>query len=257
MLARHALLNDEPLASEEALEAMRQHARGAYPQEAVGFLLSDGSYEPKMNVFQEPELGACVHPDELTAVLKAGTLRAYFHSHPDGPDCPSQQDMMSQVELDVPWIICSATETASLPPFAWGDMLTDPSPLIGRSFRHGTTDCYAAIRAWGLSAYGVLLPDFPRQWEWWLDGESDLYRNHFSDAEFYEIEQSEVRAGDVWLAQVRSPVPNHAGVYIGDGLAFHHPSSMLASDPSKLSKREPLARWQRHITHWLRRDDWC
>jgi cell wall-associated NlpC family hydrolase len=168
--------------------------------------------------------------------------------------------MRSQVELEVPWIICSATETASLPPFAWGDQLEDPAPLVGRPFRHGVTDCYAAIRAWGQRERGVLLPDYPRQWEWWLEGvngDKDMYRRNFADAGFREIDASEVRVGDVWLAQVRSPVPNHGGVYIGDGLAYHHPSSLLASDPTRLSKREPIARWQRHITHWLRRDDWC
>lgn len=249
---------------------MRDHARAAFPEEAVGFLMSDGSYAPQANICEEPTKGARVDPAVLAGVLDAGTLRAYFHSHPNGPDCPSEQDMRSQVELDVPWIICSATETASLPPFAFGDQLTDPSPLVGRPFRHGVTDCYAAIRAWGRQERGVLLPDYPRQWEWWLpqtkveDGEvvqvapaGDLYRQNFADAGFHQIDHTEVRPGDVWLAQVRSSVPNHAGVYIGDGLAFHHPTSRLAYDPARLSKREPLARWQRMITHWLRRDDWA
>lgn len=256
MLARDAILDGEPLASEQALEAMREHTLRAYPQEAVGFLLSDGTYQEHDNVSADPETGAMVRPAELAKVMQAGTLRAYFHSHPGGPDCPSRQDMLSQIELEVPWIICSGSDTATLPPFAWGDMLEDTRELVGRPFRHATDDCYAAIRAWGLAERGILLPDFPRDWEWWLDGESDLYRRYFGDAGFREIDIDEVLPGDVWLAQVRSPVPNHAGVYIGDGLAFHHPSSMLASDPGRLSKREPVGRWQRHITHWLRRDDW-
>jgi proteasome lid subunit RPN8/RPN11 len=256
MLARDALLDGEPLASVAALEAMRDHARAAYPEEAVGFLMSDGCYHPQENICPEPTRGARVDPNLLATVLSANTLRAYFHSHPNGPDCPSEQDMRSQIELDVPWIICSATDSASLPPFAWGDMLVDPSPLVGRPFRHGVTDCYAAIRAWWLAERGVLLPEVPRQWEWWLDGvdgDKDLYRRYFAGAGFHEIDASEVLPGDCWLAQVRASVPNHAGVYIGEGLTFHHPSSALASDPARLSKREPVARWQRHITHWLRR----
>lgn len=257
MLAKDALLNGKPLASAKALDAMRDHAREAFPQEAIGFLLKNGSYVPQINIHPEPEKGARVAPKLLKEAMVKGDLRALFHSHPNGPDCPSEQDMRAQVELDVPWIICSANESATLHPFAFGDQLTNPAPLVGRPFRHGVTDCYAGIRAWGLETYGVLIPDYPRQWEWWLDGDSDLYQQNFKNAGFYQIDVSEVRAGDVWLAQVRSPVPNHGGVYIGDGLAFHHPSSMLASDPARLSKREPIARWQQHITHWLRRDDWC
>ncbi len=255
MLARDALLGDEPLATAEALDAMRQHAVEAYPNEAVGFLLTDGTYSPQENICSEPTKGATVDPKKLLKVLKAGTLRAFFHSHPDGPDCPSRQDMLSQAEQEVPWIICSANAEASLPPFAFGDELTNPAPLIGRPFRHGVTDCYAAIRAWAKQERGVELPDFPRNWEWWLDGESDLYRDYFGTAGFYPIEAHEVRPGDGWLAQIRSPVPNHAGLYIGDGLVFHHVSSALASDPARLSKREPLGRWQPYITQWVRRDD--
>ncbi len=257
MLARDALLGKEPLATNDALEAMRAHAVEVYPNEAVGFLLSNGTYEPKDNVCDHPELGALVRPKELASVLKAGTLRAFYHSHPNGPDCPSKQDMASQQELDVPWIICSTNGIASLPPFAFGDQLTDPSPLVGRPFRHGVTDCYAAARAWGQAERGVLLPDFPRQWEWWADGATNLYLDFFTEAGFYQIDAEEVRPGDCWLSQIRSPVPNHGGVYIGDGLTFHHVSSALASDPGKLSKREPIGRWQPYITHWLRRDDWC
>lgn len=257
MFARDAMLDGEPLASPEALEAMRAHAVEAYPNEAVGFLLVNGAYHRQDNVHPEPTKAAAVRPQELASVLKAGTLRAYYHSHPNGPDCPSKQDMASQAELEVPWIICSANAEASLPPFAFGDQLTDPSPLIGRPFRHGVTDCYAAIRAYGHQEYGVLLPDFPRQWEWWLDGESDMYRRYFTEAGFRTVDADEVRPGDCWLAQIRSEVPNHAGVYIGNGLTFHHVSSALASDPSKLSKREPVGRWQPYITQWLRRDDWC
>jgi len=257
MLLRDALLDGQPLANMGAIEAMRDHARAAYPEEAVGFLMQDGSYAPQANIYSEPARGGRVNPDDLGAVIRAGTLRAFFHSHPDGPDCPSEQDMRSQVELDVPWIICSANASATLPPFAWGDTLVDPSDLVGRPFRHGVTDCYATIRAWYQRERGVLLPDFARQWEWWLedtDGDKDLYRRYFAEAGFRQIDQSEVERGDVWLAQIRSNVPNHAGVYLGDGLALHHPSSMLASDPARLSKREPIAKWQRHITHWLRRD---
>jgi len=51
--------------------------------------------------------------------------------------------------------------------------------------------------------------------------------------------------GDVFLAQVRAPVPNHGGVYLDGGLILHHLEG-------RLSRREPLGPWRRFVTHALR-----
>lgn len=40
---------------------------------------------------------------------------------------------------------------------------------------------------------------------------------------------ADIRVGDVIVMQVRAPVPNHAGVYIGDGLMLHHLYNRLSS----------------------------
>ncbi len=165
--------------------------------------------------------------------------------------------MATQIEMAVPFVICTTNGQASLAPFAWGDELLDTEPYVGRSFRHGVDDCYSLIRRWWRRERGVDLPDYPRNWEWWLDptpGEKDLYRRYFGDAGFRPIDGRDAREGDVWLSQFRSEVPNHAGLLLDAGLALHHPSSGLAFDPARLSKRDSVARWVPHITHWLRRD---
>jgi cell wall-associated NlpC family hydrolase len=112
------------------------------------------------------------------------------------------------------------------------------------------------VRAWFRQERDITLPDYPRSWEWWLDsapGEKDLYRKYFSDAGFVPVDPREIVEGDCWLAAVRSTVPNHAGVFLSNGLTIHHPSSGLPSDPNRLSKREAFARWQPYVTHYLRR----
>lgn len=257
MLAREALLEDgSSFATPDELEAIRRHAQAVYPHESYGLLLPSGYLELE-NISPEPERSAYSDGEALARALEEGVLRAVVHSHPDGPDCPSEQDMRAQVELEVPSVIISTNGSASLDPFVWGDMLVDPRPLIGRPFRHGVDDCYAALRAWYWAERRVRLGDYPRQWEWWLengDGEKDLYQRYFANEGFYQIEPADMMKGDVWLAAVRSAVPNHAGVYLGEGLMFHHASSRLAFDPMRLSRREPIARWAPFITHYLRRD---
>ena len=122
---------------------------------------------------------------------------------------------------------------------------------MGRGFRHGVTDCYSLIRDYYRLERDVVLPEFPRDWEWWCN-EQDLYRDGFGKAGFERLVDVDLRPGDVFLAQIRSGVPNHGGVYLGDGLALHHLAARLPVDATRLSRREPIDRWMKFISHWLR-----
>lgn len=259
MFLRDARLADGWLMTKGSIDAFRAHALEAYPEECVGYVDNSGIYHRMTNAAEDRRAHAIPDPKLLFALIRDDGIRALCHSHPNGPDCPSQGDMTSQVELEIPFVIISTNGTACAEPFVWGDGLIDDRPLFGRAFRHGVDDCYAMIRAWWRQVRGVILPDFPRDWEWWsVDAgpniERDLYRRNFASAGFYEIDASEAAEGDVWLAAIRSKVPNHAGIYLGRGLALHHAAFQLAFDPSRLSRRDPIARWTPYITHWLRRD---
>lgn len=242
--------------SRDGLETWRAHVLARYPEEALGYLDHAGNYHELRNTAQSPLVSAVPDPADLTWLLADDVIAALCHSHPGGPDCPSEQDMRSQQELCVPFGIMATNGQACADPFVWGEGVADDAPLVGRSFRHGVRDCYALCRDWYQAEQGITLPDYPRGWEWWngrdgLDG--DLYRRFFADAGFVQIRPEEVCHGDAWLACVRSSVPNHAGIYLEGGLAIHHPSSGLAYDPNRLSKIESVARWLPYVTHWLRR----
>lgn len=256
MLLSEAIRDDgSPFCSGIEIESIKQHALRDYPNECYG-ILTDVGYKPLENISPSPKTSAWSDGVELTKYLASGNLRALVHSHPDGPNAPSEADMRGQEELDAPWIIVSTNGSACLEPFIWGDSLRDERDLVGRKFQHGVDDCYALIRAWYKQERDTLLGDYPRNWEWWIEstqGEKNLYEKYFSNEGFTSVDSSTMEVGDVWLATIRSKVPNHAGIYIGGGLMIHHPSSDLAYDPRRLSKREPIARWERHITHWLRR----
>lgn len=225
--------------SEEATQAAKAHAIAAYPQEACGIIV-DGQYVKIENISQEPEAG--FEMDERT--WQDYKVEAVIHSHsPKYKLEPSASDMLHQISSNVPWgiILSDGKEVSNI--LWWGDFVLD-QPLVGRTFIHGVTDCYSAIRAWYWQNRQIKLKDFPRQDLWWKNSEN-LYVENFSKAGFREIEQSEATVGDVVLINFRSEVPNHGGVLIEDGLLYHHLQN-------RLSNREPIGRWNSLITKWLR-----
>ena len=234
---------------DEHHEQLRREALAAYPEEAV-WLVTPGECRRVANVADDPRATFRVAKRDMAAAQARGLL-AVVHSHPDYPDCPSEADMRGQLASGVPWGIVATDGQATTPVRWWGHDAREP--LVGRGFVHGITDCYSLIRDYYLLEHGAELPEFPRSWEWWRNGQ-DLYRDGFGRAGFRRIEPAEARAGDMFFAQLRSPVPNHGGIYLGDGLALHHKTGRHAVDPSRLSQREPIARWLPHITHWLRHE---
>jgi cell wall-associated NlpC family hydrolase len=79
---------------------------------------------------------------------------------------------------------------------------------------------------------GVSLPNPRRIDGWWNDGASSLYSEAaMKEAGFVPVDERDLMAGDLILMQVRSRnmVPNHAGVYLGDGQFMHHLYDRLSS----------------------------
>jgi cell wall-associated NlpC family hydrolase len=187
--------------------------------------LENMAEDPK-STFYMPDV-----PDEAEAV---------FHSHPGGPFYPSLADMQQQISTDLPWgIACHNDRHAEV--FWWGAS-APKAPLVGRGFRHGVTDCYSLVQDFYSEVHGIQIMDVPRSWEWWTNDET-LYESLFQEAGFVPIQLAEVQPGDAFLATIRSKTPNHAGVYIGNGLILHHTCGRDGYDPFKLSTIEPAARW--------------
>ena len=244
-------------------DQMKKMATEAYPKEGCALITRERGFYVVPNISTEPEKSFEIGKRVLTSAYKDGLL-AVVHSHPDGPDCPSEADMTGQLSTGVPWVILSTDGTACTTPFAFGDGVPTPE-LVGRPFRHGVTDCYSIIRDYYKIHHKVTLKEFARDWEWWLPDKDeagniiqepdDLYSKGFKKAGFKVITESEVQVGDVFLAQLRAKTPNHGGVYLGNGLILHHLTSFAPVDITRLSMREPLNRWQKFITHWLRYED--
>lgn len=235
----------------ELIEEFKNHALAQFPNEAVAYIQLVGN-EPtlfiKENISPNPrfefEVSAAEYPRD-------DSLLAIIHSHPSGLAEPTKEDIAHQIASAVPWGIVVLNRELAQDPIWWGPGVQIP-PLVGRKFRHGPSgsdgggDCLALIRDWYLLNRNIILPEFPRTNNWWAEGEN-MYVDNFHKAGFERIGEDEILPGDVFLAQVgfNSPVPNHGGIYIGGGLALHHLHN-------RLSKRDPIHRWNKFVTHWLR-----
>jgi cell wall-associated NlpC family hydrolase len=220
--------------------AARAHALADYPRESCGLVVA-GRYVPVMNVAADPEAQFAM-PDD--AWIAHGDVQAVIHSHGAAHAlAPSASDMTHQIASAVPWGITRCDGVAASPLLWWGDFRLD-EPLLGRSFVHGVTDCYGAIRAWFWQQRGVRLIDVARDDQWWQAG-GDLYSEGFARAGFRVVPATEANDGDVVLIAFRSKVPNHGGVLVDGGLIYHHLQG-------RLSAREPFGRWRQMAALYLR-----
>jgi proteasome lid subunit RPN8/RPN11 len=224
--------------------AAYDHSVEVYPREAAG-IVEGGSYVRLDNVSETPERDITLGDADLLRVAQA---EVFFHSHPDAPGCPSEQDMIYQQQLGIPFVVMTLPVYDV---FCFGDMLAR-APLIGRGFRHGVHDCYAVMRDW-YAEVGMTFPDQPRAWEWWTKAAG---KNLYMDFERHGFERIDLgeppKRGDVALFNFRCDVPMHGAVVIDRDLMLHHASGAKAVDATRLSSLVPRVRLARHITLALR-----
>lgn len=226
------------------LAAVHAHAAAQYPRESCGLIVAAGRrerYVPCRNTASGTEHFALA-PEDYAAAEDAGRVLAVVHSHPDAPPLPSDADLAGCEASGLPWHIVSVTaegagELHSFAPTGWR------APLLGRMFFHRVLDCYTLVRDYYHRERGIELLDFEREDDWWHKGQ-DLYMQGFERAGFAPLARGEaLQPGDVILMQVRSPVANHAGVYLGHtGLQeqpglYPVPGAMLHHLYGRLSER--------------------
>ncbi|WP_322070991.1 C40 family peptidase [Paraburkholderia bannensis] len=225
--------------NESIKAAIAAHAIAEYPREAVGFVTSVAgveTYMPCANWAATPTEHFVIAGEDYARAEEAGEIVALVHSHPGAAARPSAADkaMCEQSGIAL-WVIVSLGIQAdgSIAIDDWCEF--GPSgfiaPLIDRQFAHGVHDCYAIVRDWYRLERDVVLPDFERRDDWWDDGHSSLYLENYRAAGFEDVgAEAELAIGDVLLMQIRSRngVPNHAGVYIGDGHFLHHMHGRLS-----------------------------
>lgn len=219
-------------------EAIRQHALADYPREACGLVIvakGRERYWPCRNTAATPSEHFVMAAEDYAAAEDVGEIIAVVHSHPDASAHASEGDRVACETSGLPWVIQSVVLDQDGQPAADAIEHIEPSgyraPLVGRPFHHGILDCWSLCRDWYAQEFQLELPDPERRDNWWDDGHSDLYTENLAAAGFTPISVSDIQRGDLILMQVRSRnlVPNHAGIYLGDGLMLHHMHGRLSS----------------------------
>lgn len=207
------------------------HAEREYPREACGLVVIQKGRErfwACRNI--ETEQGKDrfrLAPDDWAAAEESGEIVRVIHSHPDLPALPSDADLVGCENSGVPWTILGIPSGAV---YSW-EPTGYQAPLVGRTFHHGILDCYTLCRDYYRLEHGIELPNYDREDEWWLKGQT-LYLDHFQEAGFFEIEVADLRRGDAVLMSIgspHSPTPNHAAVYLGDQQILQHLQDRLSS----------------------------
>lgn len=197
------------------VEAVRQ-AISEYPNEMCGVVVG-GEYIPCRNISDNPTFHFVVHNDDYQAALVKGPVEAVIHSHCDHTSAPSEADLQGCAESDVPWAILEVRAGKYIG-HRWIEPDKWQAPLLNRPFYHGVHDCLSIILDYYSREMGIDLGQFDREDDWWNNGK-DYYRELLPKAGFSKIdpEVDGYRSGDVILMQIRSPVPNHAAIFLEDG----------------------------------------
>lgn len=241
--------------SSETIKAIQEHAVETYPRESCGVVCvvkGRERYFPCRNDATNAQDEFTLNPQDLAAAEDQGEVIAYVHSHPNARARPSEADKVMCELTEKPWHIVNvslplgeeAPVVGEIFSFAPSGYVPD---LIGRPFVHGVLDCYALVRDYFRKEHNIQLNDYPRTDDWW-DRRENLYCKNF-EAEGFSVVNNEPRVGDLFLMQIRSPEPNHAAVYIGNGQIIHHLWG-------RLSSRDVYGGYWREVTtHLIRHKD--
>lgn len=232
------------------LDAAIAHAISEFPKESCGIVVWD-EYVPMENVAPDPHDTFAMNPVEYAKYAMQGGIRATIHSHPKGEAYPSKLDMESQEQCGIPsGIIVMGNSQYVKEIFFFGDQVPELVPYEKRAFRHGVHDCYSLFRDYYRREFGVVLPFFPRNPNWWHTDEDVLDRNYASMG-FVEIPLNNLKRGDGVLFKIlTSKKINHCGVYIGNGEVLHH---LYGTDNRiRYSRTDNLYAWRDSIAKCVR-----
>lgn len=215
------------------LKDAQAHAARCYPNESCGLIVErDGTeiYVECENSHSKPSENFRISGEQFVAAEDVGEVVAIVHSHPNSASTPSHADRVQCELSELPWHILSVGMVDGEPTFGTPGYCKPcgfEAPLEGRQFAHGILDCFTLFKDFLWREYGVRVSDYEREDDWWEKGK-DLYSMDRLNAEgFFQI-TDDIRRGDIILMNVRSKVPNHAGVYLGDGQILHHLQGRLS-----------------------------
>ena len=233
------------LLTTEQIIKIKEYCIEQAPKEACGYVYDDTIVFCK-NVSEVPNTFELSEEDSLKIQQTQGAI--LWHSHTNGINHPSKQDLEMQLETDIPWavlVLDSLNDQYFLKEiFYFGDCLKR-DPLYERSYRFGVTDCANFVLDY-YQENGIKFPAYPRDMDEWLAG-AYSYEDYFTKPGFKVVGNclKDAKEGDLLLFNIRAKFPNHAGIYLGNGIFGHHLQN-------RVSKKEPVEPWSRYLVKVMR-----
>lgn len=230
----------------EAKARILELARGEVPKEACGFILTSGKKTVVAhcpNVHGQPEDFWKIDPAELERAEKKGKIKVLWHSHTKRSPEPSMADKVCAEAWDLPMLIVNPVTEQ----FHFYKPDGYEAPFVGRPFVYGVLDCYTLFRDVLEREKKITLPPMEYEDDWWkpvrerdgarsrsfpmLDWHKckvvapplNLYLDRLKKGGFVKLSKDvELQPYDGILMTLQSEVPNHIGVYMGEGEMLHH-----------------------------------
>ena len=225
------------------LEGLNKHMVSCYPQEGVGYI-TEGMFVPLENIHPDPVDSFLISESASFWLLQRDYILIHSHcmeSFAEDPRIPSLADMQGQKDTDKLWGIvhCDGENVSDVLYFG----KPSEASLLGRKYIRNAFDCFSLVRDY-YHPKGIESPTYPRpaNWEEWnpyylLEGLEKI--------NFIEIDKSEMVEGDLLVFRVRSPQPNHLGIYLGEDKFIHHLFN-------RLSCEDDLSKWKSQFIKVLR-----
>jgi proteasome lid subunit RPN8/RPN11 len=220
----------------------QEHFLKVFPEEGCGYL-KDGVFFPCDNIAEDK-----LHSFEIDSSILLLEPDVILHSHPitgkldHDPHSPSEADLAGQIATDVEWGICVTDGEVCEEPMCWGNPDHRPE-LLDRQFIHNIQDCFTLTQDWFYKTHNIVLPNLARS-PFWFET-SNLIEENYTKWGFSEVNFEDILPGDVLVFTVRSNVPNHLGIYLGNG-------EMLSHWVNRLSGIQTIGIWQKYITKIVR-----
>ena len=220
----------------------QEHFLKVFPEEGCGYI-KDGVFTPCENIAEDK-----LHSFEIDSAILLLEPDTIIHSHPVtgkieyDAHSPSEADLAGQISTNVEWAICVTDGVVCEEPLFWGNLAHRPE-LEGREFIHNIQDCFTLVQDWFYKTHNIELPNLARN-PYWFET-SNLLVENYEKWGFIEVSFEDLKEGDVLMFTVRSNVPNHLGIYLGNG-------QMLSHWVNRLSGIQTIGQWQKYITKIVR-----
>lgn len=221
---------------------MVAHARKHEGEESCG-LIAGGKFWPCKNTNPDPSKYFSISAEAFARVDELG-IDVVFHSHLGFDNKFSKDDIKACKQINLPWVMyCLGTDE-------WHYMdPTGKAPYLQRPWIYGIYDCYGIVRDYYNNEFSIALDDFERGEEReWESSEWRMFEKNFKQQGFVEVDDDNIKRGDVFLMQLQSGFPNHVGVLhdSSSGVFYHHLTGRL-SEASIYG-----GYWQKHTNKILR-----